>query len=67
MVLKIVKKRDINNPHRTTAKTVWQPIIWNIEKFPKDLSNFAVKPIELSALNELFENEPSAKELCKML
>lgn len=67
MVLKIVQKRDIENPHRATAKTVLQPIALNIEKFPKDLSNFAVKPIELSALNELFEDEPSAEELCKML
>lgn len=67
MALKIVKKRDNNNTHRTTANTVWQPIALNIEKFPKDLSNFAVKPIELFALKELFENKPSAEELCKML
>jgi hypothetical protein len=65
--LKIIQKRDILNPSRTTPKAAWQPVSLNIEKFPKDLGNFAVKPKELSALNELFEDEPSAEDLCKML
>lgn len=64
---KMLQKRDIMYSFRSTHNTVWEPISLNIEKFPKDLSNFAVKPMELSALNELFEDELSAEELCKML
>ena len=43
------------------------PLILNGEKFPKNLEDFAIQPEQLNALAQLFENEPSAEELCKML
>ena len=43
------------------------PLTLNGEKFPKNLEDFAIQPKQLNALAQLFENEPSAEELCKML
>ncbi len=43
------------------------PASWNWEKFPEDLSSYAVLEKDLNALTEVFEGEPSAEELCKML
>ena len=43
------------------------PLTLNGEKFPKNLEDFAIQPKQLNALVQLFENQPSAEELCKML
>ena len=40
---------------------------WNWEKFPEDLSTYTVAEKDLDALVAIFESEPSAEELCKML
>lgn len=65
--MKVAVERGIINPYRSNHKSIWKPLSLNIEKFPKNVDNFAVKQLELSALMGLFENEPSAEELCKML
>ena len=55
----------INNEfsENSIEKPQWE----GIEKFPKDLAPYAIQQEQLEALRELFENEPSAEELCKML
>lgn len=65
--IKIAKERGIIYSYRSKPKPIWQPLSLNVEKFSKNVNHFAVKQTELSALIELFKNEPSAEELCKML
>jgi Uncharacterised protein family (UPF0175) len=43
------------------------PLNLDVEKFPKNLKDFAVQPNQLRDFSTLFENELSAEELCKML
>ncbi len=61
---KILIERQIYMPKSSNK---WRPISLNIDKFPKDLEPYAIQKKQLDALVELFENEPSAEELCKML
>jgi predicted HTH domain antitoxin len=61
------KERGIFYPYRSKTNPKWQPLSLNMEKFPKNVNHFAVNQTELSALKELFKDEPSAEELCKML
>jgi|APTNR8051073442_1049403.scaffolds.fasta_scaffold05587_3 hypothetical protein len=44
-----------------------KPVSWDWEKFPEDLSSYAVQEKDMDALAKIFEDEPSAEELCKML
>lgn len=55
--------------HSFTKKTPQKhlPLSLNIEKFPKNIADFAVQPVQLAQLATLFEDAPSAEELCKML
>jgi hypothetical protein len=43
------------------------PIQLGFEKFPTELSAFAVSPQQMDALSSNFDDEPSAEELCAML
>lgn len=63
----ILRERQILYPQSSKFKRTWEPVNLNMGKFPKDLTAFAVKLDQLSALSTLFEDEPSAEELCKML
>ena len=45
----------------------WQPLILPTAKRPLDISNLAVKEVEISSLITLFSEEASAEELCKLL
>lgn len=63
----ILHQRHILRPYTSNTTQKWQPLTLNIKPFPKNITAFSVKPAQLSALAELFENEPSAEELCKML
>ncbi len=67
LFMKIAKESGLINTRRSNHNSIWKPLSLNIEKFPKNVDNFAVKQTELSALVELFKDEPSAEELCKML
>jgi predicted HTH domain antitoxin len=60
----ILIQRQIFTPKSSNK---WRPISLNVGKFPKDLAPYAIQKEQLEALRELFENEPSAEELCKML
>ncbi|MDZ4683045.1 MAG: hypothetical protein SH848_02925 [Saprospiraceae bacterium] len=42
-------------------------VSWNWEKFPEDLSAYTVTEKDLDALVAIFEEEPSAEDLCKIL
>ena len=50
-----------------TKKTAQKRLSLNIEKFPKNIADVAVKPAQLAQIVPLFEDAPSAEELCKML
>ena len=63
----ILRERQIFYPQSSKFTRTWEPVSLNMGKFPNDLTDFAVKPAQLSALTTLFEDEPSAEELCKML
>ncbi len=63
----ILRERHILPKQPTKIVRTWTPVSLNMGKFPTDLTAFAVQPTHISALVELFENEPSAEELCKML
>ncbi len=63
----ILRERHILPKQPSKIVRTWTPVSLNAEKFPTDLTAFAVQPTHISPLVELFENEPSAEELCKML
>ena len=66
-LMRELRERRILPTQPTQIARTWTPVSLNSEKFPTDLTAFAVQPAQISALAELFENEPSAEELCKML
>ena len=43
------------------------PLSLNIEKFPKNIADFAIQPAQFASIAALFEDAPSAEELCRML
>jgi|GEM_PF-4643575 len=45
----------------------WKPLSVNIGKFPKNLKDYALQPEFFEELSVLFEDAPSAEEMCKML
>ena len=63
----VLRERHILPTQPAKIARTWIPVSLNSEKFPTDLTAFAVQPTHISPLVELFENEPSAEELCKML
>jgi predicted HTH domain antitoxin len=63
----IATQRGLFYSYQTKIINKWQPLSLNIKKSPKDLSYFAIKQTDLAAIAQLFEGEPSAEELCKML
>ena len=67
VLMRILRERRILPTQPAKIVRTWTPISLNSEKFPTDLTAFAVQPAHISPLVELFENEPSAEELCKML
>ena len=67
LFIEIATQRALFYPYQSKTTNKWQPLSLNIKKSPKDLSSFAVKQTDLADLAQLFEGEPSAEELCKML
>jgi len=55
------------SPGNVSAADAWQPLILPTAKRPIDISNLAVKEVEISSLITLFSEEASAEELCKLL
>ena len=43
------------------------PIQLGFEKFPVELSAFAVSPAQMDAISTTFDDEPSAEALCALL
>ena len=63
----ILRERAVLYPYFKKNAKQWQSLSLNIEQFPKDLTHFAVQSTQIAAIQSLFENEPSAEELCEML
>jgi len=61
----LMQKQKAKNGNSDT--NVQSSASWNWDKFPEDLSSYAVQEKDMDALAKIFEGEPSAEELCKML
>ena len=64
---KILIKKGIFYPYTQRLNKKHLPLSLDIENFPKNIDDFAVKPAQLNKIATLFEDAPSAEELCKML
>ena len=67
-----IHARVVEMPGTSTQKSTLDskngtPIHLGFEKFPTELGAFAVAPEQMVALSEVFDDEPSAEELCAML
>lgn len=49
------------------AKDVKPSLNLNFKKLPTEIEGFALSPIQLNLLLTLFEDQPSAEDLCKLL
>ena len=64
---KILRQHGILYSFTQKTNKKRSPLSLDIEKFPKNIADFAVKPAQLAQIVPLFEDAPSAEELCKML
>ncbi len=56
------------HPNQKVLNGTQPPVLnFGLKKFPTNLDAFAVTPVFLNALAEIFEDEPSAEEICEML